>query len=130
MNNQAKKNIGILLVWTLLLSSVFWWFLDHQKEQFEIQSQSLERKVDILAKQVSIMPKIITLDLAEAAYQWAGRDDKLAIKAVETTINFYNEKGYLILDNTSVLGDSRKFKGNVPTPEKMQEMMAGAKGEN
>ena len=114
MNNQAKKNIGILLVWTLLLSSVFWWFLDHQKEQFEIQSQSLERKVDILAKQVSIMPKIITLDLAEAAYQWAGRDDKLAIKAVETTINFYNEKGYLILDNTSVLGDSRKFKGNVP----------------
>ena len=61
MNNQAKKNIGILLVWTLLLSSAFWWFLDHQKEQFEIQSQSLERKVDILAKQVSIMPKIITL---------------------------------------------------------------------
>lgn len=130
MNKQTKKNIGILLVWTLLLGSVFWWFLDQQKAQYEMQSQSLERKVDILAKQVSIIPKIITLDLAEAAYQWAGRDDKLAIKAVETTIDFYNEKGYLILDNTSVLGDSSKFKGSVPTPQKMQKMMADANGEN
>ncbi len=130
MNKQTKKNIGILLVWTLLLGSVFWWFLDQQKAQYEMQSQSLERKVDILAKQVSIIPKIITLDLAEAAYQWAGRDDKLAIKAVETTIDFYNEKGYLILDNTSVLGDASKFKGSVPTPQKMQKMMADANGEN
>ena len=86
--------------------------------------ESLNDKIATLSKQTSAVPKIISIDLVKVAQQWKDESDEQAIKAVDATINFYNERGYLIIDRASIVGGLGYYEGNVPTPEKMRQLMA------
>ncbi|WP_024605524.1 MULTISPECIES: hypothetical protein [unclassified Pseudoalteromonas] len=110
--------IGVNVV-TVLTVAMFYL----QQSSYEDKIEQLDKKIDFLSKQVAVTPKIVTLDLAKTAMQWAGRSDELAFKAVETSIQYYNENGYLVIDKASVIGDTGNYAGQVPTPEKMKEML-------
>ena len=127
MSKDLKIRMGVLVAWTAVLGLLFGFALNSQSNRFAEDKTVLESKISHLSKQVAVSPKIVTLDLAKTAREWAGRSDQLAMKAVETTVNFYNEKGYIILDKASVIGKVGQFEGNVPTPEKMQKMLEQAK---
>lgn len=127
MTKEMKVMGGVLLVWTLILCAGFAFVLktvhDGNKAKFDEVGQAMST----LSSQVASSPKVVTLDLAKVARQWKGRNDQLAMKAVETTVKFYNEKGYLVVDRASVIGEVGKYEGLVPTPEKMEKMMGQAK---
>ena len=127
MTKEIKVMGGVLLVWTLILCAGFAFVLktvhDGNKAKFDEMSSALTT----LSTKVAASPKVVTLDLAKVARQWKGRNDQLAMKAVETTVKFYNEKGYLVVDRASVIGEVGRYEGLVPTPEKMEQMMSQAK---
>lgn len=128
MNITKKGLFGILTVWTIALCIGFGLVLKVFVLNGETESRlsKVDYEMKLLAQQTASVPKVVVLDLAKVANEWKGRNDNLAIKAVETTINFYNEKGYLVLDSASVVGDIGKYAGVVPTPEKMSQMMRQA----
>lgn len=127
MTKEMKVMGGVLLVWTFVLCAGFAFVLkvvhDGNKAKFDEVGGALSS----LSDQVAASPKVVTLDLAKVARQWKGRNDQLAMKAVETTVKFYNEKGYLVVDRASVIGDVGDYEGFVPTPEKMEKMMSQAR---
>lgn len=127
MTKEIKVMGGVLLVWTLLLCAGFAFVLktvhDGNKAKFDQMGSALTT----LSTKVAASPKVVTLDLAKVAREWKGRNDQLAMKAVETTVKFYNEKGYLVVDRASVIGEVGRYEGLVPTPEKMEKMMSQAK---
>lgn len=127
MSKDLKIMMGALAAWTVVLGLVFGFILHNQSTKAAEDKAAFEDKISQLSKQVAVAPKLVTLDLAKTAREWAGRSDQLAMKAVETTVNFYNEKGYIILDKASVIGKVGQYEGHVPTPEKMQQMLEQAK---
>jgi hypothetical protein len=127
MSKDLKIMMGALAAWTVILGFVFSFILHNQLTKAAEDKAAFEAKISQLSKQVAVAPKLVTLDLAQTAREWAGRSDQLAMKAVETTVNFYNEKGYIILDKASVIGKVGQYEGHVPSPEKMQQMLEQAK---
>ncbi|POC39262.1 MULTISPECIES: hypothetical protein [Vibrio] len=130
MNVTTKGLFGILTVWTIVLCVAFGLVLKYfvLTGNTESRLNKVEQEIKVLAQQTAVTPKIVVIDLAKVANEWKGRNDNLAIKAVETTIKFYNEKGYLVLDSASVVGEIGKYSGMVPTPEKMSQMMRQVEG--
>lgn len=80
-------------------------------------------KVDNLKEKVAAVPKIATVDLATVAKQWAGEDDNIATKAFLTAMQFYKERGYLILDRAGVVSVPKEYELHMPSPSKMKSML-------
>lgn len=127
MTKEMKVMGGVLLAWTLILSAGFAFALKTVNDNHNAKLDEMRGVVTGLSSKVASSSKLVTLDLAKVARQWKGRNDELAMKAVETTVKFYNEKGYLVVDRASVIGEVGKYEGLVPTPEKMEKMLNQAK---
>lgn len=123
MTNEMKKMAAVFTLVMLALSAAFGYVLWSMHSEHLTKVAALEKKIDLVAQHAAKAPKIVALDIAKAAREWAGQNDEIAIKAVESTIKYYNENGYLILDTSSTLGDISKYRGQVPTPEKMRKLM-------
>lgn len=123
MNTETKKLAAAFAVVMVLVSLVFGFGLWKVSDMYQAKIVELQSKINLVAQHSSKAPKIIALDIGRAASQWAGHNDEVAIKAVEATIKYYNEQGYLIIDSASLVGDISKYQGEVPTPEKMRQLM-------
>ncbi len=123
MNTETKKLAAVFSAVFVLVGLAFGFGLWKVSDMNQEKLVELESKIDLVAQHSSKAPKLIALDIGRAASQWAGHNDEIAIKAVETTIKYYNEQGYLIIDSASLIGDISKYRGEVPTPEKMRDLI-------
>lgn len=115
-----------LLVWTLCLGGAFVYFLDKSDSKNYTGMSILNEKINNLEIEVKNKPGIVTMNLAKVSREWAGHDNALVFKAVDTSIKYYTDRGYLVIDANNAIGDTSQFDANVPTPSKMADLMKKA----
>lgn len=119
INSNNRNGLMWILISLLFLAVILSAYTNYKQNS---SIRYLKGQVDELSTQNRRAPKIMTLDLLGVAKSWKGQDSKITVNAIDTTIKYFNDQGYLILDEASIIGDSSKYAGKVPSPDEMRRL--------
>lgn len=123
LDNSVKKLfIGacLLSVLSVVTSSFTLYKLNESNRELEDARQKLAVTMNFVAKQQQDIPKVRIIDFSLIAKDWANVDKNVAVAAMDTVIKDYNNKGYVLINSQSVIGDIKPLLIKMPKPENIK----------